>query len=104
MQVKINGTEYFRKTISATGQLNVNVLYLGGLPNHGRAARQAEGSVVRAEITAIPAHFKGVIQDVQVNLCGIFFLLSYYPSLGPVTMAWRVPWVADGGVGLEIWS
>ena len=21
----------------------------------------------------------------------------------PVTMAWRVPWVADGGVGLQIW-
>ena len=21
----------------------------------------------------------------------------------PVTMAWRVPWVADGGVGLQVW-
>ena len=21
----------------------------------------------------------------------------------PVTTAWRVPWVADGGVGLQIW-
>ena len=23
--------------------------------------------------------------------------------VGPLTTAWRVPWVADGGVGLQIW-
>ena len=22
----------------------------------------------------------------------------------PVTTAWRVPWVADGGVGLQVWG
>jgi protein crumbs len=29
VQVKLNGTEYFRKTLSTTGQLNAQVLYLG---------------------------------------------------------------------------
>lgn len=29
VQVKLNGTEYFRKTISATGSLDAQVLYLG---------------------------------------------------------------------------
>ncbi|KAG8225570.1 hypothetical protein J437_LFUL002087 [Ladona fulva] len=33
VQVKINGTEYFRKTISATGKLNAQVLYLGAMPS-----------------------------------------------------------------------
>ena len=27
---------------------------------------------------------------------------KYHPWV-PVTTAWRVPWVADGGVGLQIW-
>ncbi|XP_071442369.1 protein crumbs isoform X3 [Hetaerina americana] len=34
VQVRINGTEYFRKTISATGKLNAQVLYLGGMPSY----------------------------------------------------------------------
>ena len=29
-----------------------------------------------------------------------FFNLNWVP----VTTAWRVPWVADRGVGLQIWS
>ena len=32
VQVKLNGTEYFRKTLSNTGQLNAQVLYLGAPP------------------------------------------------------------------------
>lgn len=32
VQVKLNGTEYFRKTLSSTGQLNAQVLYLGAPP------------------------------------------------------------------------
>uniref|UniRef100_A0A8D9E0W6 Protein crumbs n=1 Tax=Cacopsylla melanoneura TaxID=428564 RepID=A0A8D9E0W6_9HEMI len=42
VQVKLNGTEYFRKTISATGILDVQVLYLGGIPesvHHHRSIR-----------------------------------------------------------------
>ena len=29
-------------------------------------------------------------------------LYSPHPWV-PVTTAWRIPWVADGGVGLQIW-
>lgn len=32
VQVKLNGTEYFRKTLSSTGLLDAQVLYLGGPP------------------------------------------------------------------------
>jgi protein crumbs len=63
----MNGTEYFRKTISATGPLDVNVLYLGGMPQMGRATRQAEAIPDRSEITKPPVNFKGIIQDVQVK-------------------------------------
>jgi protein crumbs len=63
----MNGTEYFRKTISATGPLDVNVLYLGGMPQMGRAIRQAEAVPDRSEITKPPVNFKGIIQDVQVT-------------------------------------
>jgi protein crumbs len=67
VQVKINGTEYFRKTISATGPLDVNVLYLGGMPQMGRTIRQVEAIPDRSEITKPPVNFKGIIQDVQVT-------------------------------------
>ncbi|KAJ9583887.1 hypothetical protein L9F63_021779, partial [Diploptera punctata] len=81
VKVMINETEYFRKTISATGQLNVNVLYLGGLPDHVRVARQAEGSVVRAEITEAPRNFKGIIQDVQVSDGSGKFFVEFFPLI-----------------------
>jgi protein crumbs len=67
VQVKINGTEYFRKTISATGPLDVNVLYLGGMPEIGRTIRQVEAIPNRSEDTKTPVNFKGIIQDVQVT-------------------------------------
>jgi len=67
VQVKINGTEYFRKTLSATGPLDVNVLYLGGMPQMGRTVRQVEAIPDRSEITKSPVNFKGIIQDVQVT-------------------------------------
>jgi protein crumbs len=63
----MNGTEYFRKTISATGPLDVNVLYLGGMPQMGRTIRQVEAIPDRSEITKPPVNFKGIIQDVQVT-------------------------------------
>lgn len=55
VQVKINGTEYFRKTLSSIGLLDADVLYLGGPP---------------PSVTEPPpasAYFKGIIQDVQVS-------------------------------------
>lgn len=79
VQVKINGTEYFRKTISSTGYLDADILYLGGKPSTFRSVRQAfdlpkqDIAVVTgpAAVTASPnrevVHFKGIIQDVQVH-------------------------------------
>lgn len=67
IQVKINGTEYFRKTISASGQLNATVLYLGGSPQSSRYIRQANDNR-QIEIPQDPlVSFKGIIQDVQIS-------------------------------------
>lgn len=79
VQVKLNGTEYFRKTISATGTLDAQVLFLGGQPQL-RAVRQADSPTVITKPDIAPTtgsaapvttplsmiHFKGIIQDVQV--------------------------------------
>lgn len=87
IQVKINGTEYFRKTISATGQLDVQVLYLGGFPSSKPMKRDLSDPLIVMDnihnnnnrpntierhirqtadkFEGIP-HFKGIIQDVQV--------------------------------------
>lgn len=58
IQVKLNGTEYFRKTLSLSGQLNAQVLFLGGPPN-------PEQGISREEEDKM--YFKGIIQDVQVS-------------------------------------
>lgn len=82
VQVKLNGTEYFRKTISALGALDAQVLFLGGQPQL-RPVRQAADTsnvITKGEIAASTGsaaavstplsmiHFKGIIQDVQVNI------------------------------------
>lgn len=77
VQVKLNGTEYFRKTIGANGQLDVQTLYLGGLPQISRPVRQADlinapsqsqsNSPHRAELNLGVANYKGIIQDVQIS-------------------------------------
>jgi len=61
VQVKINGSEYFRKTISASGQLDVQLLYLGGVPPNARVNFRPSG-------TPDYSNFKGIIQDVQVTI------------------------------------
>jgi len=76
VQVKINGTEYFRKTISATGPLDLNVLYLGGMPQVERTIRQVDTISEWSENAKPPVNFKGIIQDVQVNR--IFTLWHVY--------------------------
>lgn len=50
VQVKLNGSEYFRKPISATGQLEAQVLYLGGPPliPVSRVVRQVDFNVPTA--------------------------------------------------------
>ncbi|XP_015599265.1 protein crumbs isoform X2 [Cephus cinctus] len=78
VQVKINGTEYFRKTISATGQLNVTVLYLGGLPQASRYIRQVDSR--QMEVVQTPqVNFKGVIQDVQISNGVDIMVVEFYP-------------------------
>lgn len=66
IQVKLNGTEYFRKTISSTGQLDAQVLYLGGPPPP-------------ANNTSDPDYFKGIIQDVKVSNGSQLMIIELYP-------------------------
>ncbi len=98
VQVKINGTEYFRKTIGASGALDAQVLYLGGFPvqPNDNEAITVDSSVTDLHrnsrdasfgIDSVPSdshilrlvrqtadkfenipNFKGVIQDVQVSV------------------------------------
>lgn len=82
VQVKLNGTEYFRKTISATGTLDAQVLFLGGQPQL-RPVRQANDLMAKMEpipptVSAATTplsniHFKGIIQDVQVRIFLFYF-------------------------------
>ncbi|XP_026828708.1 protein crumbs isoform X3 [Ooceraea biroi] len=78
VQVKINGTEYFRKTISATGDLNVTILYLGGLPQASRYIRQVDSR--QMEVHQSPqVNFKGVIQDVQISNGTRTMVVEFFP-------------------------
>lgn len=61
IQVKLNGTEYFRKTLSSTGLLNAQLLYLGGRP----LDPEAEEMMTSEDRERV--YFKGIIQDVQVS-------------------------------------
>lgn len=75
VQVKINGTEYFRKTISATGDLNVTVLYLGGLPQTSRYIRQVDNRPMEDQ----RLNFKGIIQDVQISNGTKTMVVEFFP-------------------------
>jgi len=78
VQVKINGTEYFRKTISAMGDLNVTVLYLGGLPQASRYIRQVDSR--QMEVQQMPQiNFKGIIQDVQISNGSRMMVVEFFP-------------------------
>lgn len=78
VHVKINGTEYFRKTISASGQLNVTVLYLGGLPQASRYIRQVDNRQI--EVPQAPqVNFKGIIQDVQISNGLETMVVEFFP-------------------------
>lgn len=94
VQVKINGTEYFRKTIGSSAPLDAQVLYLGGFPVQANENESLTADTVlidalknvkdpplnnKIDVTTnarytrqtadkfenIP-NFKGIIQDVQV--------------------------------------
>lgn len=66
IQVKLNGTEYFRKTISSTGQLDAQVLYLGGPPPLTNSSGELD-------------FFKGIIQDVKVSNGSQLMIIELYP-------------------------
>ncbi|XP_039288666.1 protein crumbs isoform X2 [Nilaparvata lugens] len=76
VQVKINSTEYFRKTISATGKLDLQVLYLGGMPAPPQP--KPHKRQIAAESTILNG-FKGVIQDVQVSNGSQTMVVEFFP-------------------------
>lgn len=95
VQVKINGTEYFRKTISSAGNLDAQVLYLGGQPQ-SRSVRQTNENMATTKMEITPptasaaiiaasnnVHFKGIIQDVQISNGNLVFVVEFYPLEAP---------------------
>ncbi|KAJ8920527.1 hypothetical protein NQ315_005396, partial [Exocentrus adspersus] len=91
VQVKLNGTEYFRKTISATGTLDAQKLILGGHPqtrivrqtNENMAATKMDPSLPTAPAStttilgSVP--FKGIIQDVQISNGSSTMVVEFFP-------------------------
>lgn len=93
--MKINGTEYFRKTISSAGNLDAQVLYLGGQPQT-RSVRQTNENIATNKVDITPptasaaiiaapnnVHFKGIIQDVQISNGNLVFVAEFYPLEAP---------------------
>lgn len=91
VRVKINRMEYFRKTISATGNLDAQVLYLGGQPQ-SRSVRQANENLAAVKVDITPptasaaitsainnVHFKGIIQDVQISNGTSTMVVEFFP-------------------------
>lgn len=80
VQVKINGTEYFRKTLSSVGPLDVENLYLGGPPN---AYHSNDDSATDNDSTSKDNldkdYFKGIIQDVQISNGSQSMVVEIFP-------------------------
>lgn len=70
VQVKINGTEYFRKTLSSVGPLDAENLYLGG-PHDVDNYSPKE--------TSEKTFFKGIIQDVQISNGSQSMIVEIFP-------------------------
>ncbi|XP_023158448.1 protein crumbs isoform X2 [Ceratitis capitata] len=89
VQVKLNGTEYFRKTLSSTGLLDAQVLFLGGPPVGEQTQAPTttgtdltpsapEENVINNEIDE-KDYFKGIIQDVKVSNGSHTMIVELYP-------------------------
>lgn len=77
VQVKINGTEYFRKTLSSVGPLDAEHLYLGGPPS---AYQSTDGTDNESQRDKFEKHFfKGIIQDVQISNGSQSMIVEIYP-------------------------
>lgn len=70
VQVKINGTEYFRKTLSSVGPLDAENLYLGGPHDIDNYSPKE---------TPDKAFFKGIIQDVQISNGSQSMIVEIFP-------------------------
>ncbi|XP_026473661.1 protein crumbs-like [Ctenocephalides felis] len=79
VHVKLNGSEYFRKTISSTGHLDAQVLYLGGVPQ----SIEEEVKVKRQAAPDIQTDFKGIIQDVQIRNGSHTMVVELFPLRVP---------------------
>lgn len=77
VQVKINGTEYFRKTLSSVGPLDAETLYLGGPPTAYQSLDDAEYDLSKEDIDK--TYFKGIIQDVQVSNGSQSMIVELFP-------------------------
>ncbi|CAH1720705.1 unnamed protein product [Chironomus riparius] len=74
VQVKLNGTEYFRKTLSTSGQLNAQVLFLGS----PAPSNNPDDNIDSKNVKEID-YFKGIIQDVQVSNGSHAMSVELYP-------------------------
>ncbi|XP_034117692.1 protein crumbs isoform X6 [Drosophila albomicans] len=89
VQVKLNGTEYFRKTLSTTGLLDAQVLYLGGpaptreslLPASTEPGvdESSLATSISKELEDSKDYFKGIIQDVKVSNGSLNMIVEMYP-------------------------
>ncbi|KAM8705688.1 hypothetical protein ACLKA7_010053 [Drosophila subpalustris] len=92
VQVKLNGTEYFRKTLSTTGLLDAQVLYLGGPaptresllpastePGLDESSMATSNVAVSRELDDSKDYFKGIIQDVKVSNGSLNMIVEMYP-------------------------
>ncbi|XP_060651091.1 protein crumbs isoform X4 [Drosophila nasuta] len=92
VQVKLNGTEYFRKTLSTTGLLDAQVLYLGGPaptresllpastePGVDESSLATSNAAISKELEDSKDYFKGIIQDVKVSNGSLNMIVEMYP-------------------------
>lgn len=62
VEVRINGTEYFKKTISSAGPLSAHVLYLGGMPPRPRPSTSQPST---------PSQPLGVTSELLMDTAGV---------------------------------
>lgn len=77
VQVKINGTEYFRKTLSSVGPLDAEHLYLGGPPSAYHSPDDISEDMPRENLDK--SYFKGIIQDVQISNGSQSMIVEIFP-------------------------
>lgn len=79
VQVKINGTEYFRKTLSSVGPLDAENLYLGGPPNAYHSNDESTENDLQSKDNSDKDYFKGIIQDVQISNGSQSMIVEIFP-------------------------